>query len=105
MDGGHELVDPGLTSYAGTAPTAKPKPGAGGGTTAPGFTTVHGVCVRSAASPALVVSKELSADPAGVKNYAADLKLAPATAAAPQQLRVQTSLAVKLIQPWGLPQR
>lgn len=43
-------------------------------------------------------------DPLGIKNHTLELTLAPPIAKAPQQILIQTSEKVKLIQPWGIPQ-
>lgn len=44
-------------------------------------------------------------DPIGIKSQTIELALAPPIASSPQQLLIQTSATVKLIQPWGLPQK
>jgi len=51
------------------------------------------------------VGAKAEEDPLGIRNHTLELSLAPPIASAPQQIQIQTSATIKLIQPWGLPQK
>ena len=94
-------------SYAGTAPssvkTSNPgDTGFGIDATKPIYALLG---KTSSTAFGIKLGSKAEEDPIGIKNYTLELTLAPPIAKAPQQIIIQTSATIKLVQPWGLPQR
>lgn len=75
-----------------------------------GFTNISNriwaMLLKSSTSDwAIKVGLKPESDPAGITNYSLELTLSPPTASSPQQLLIQTSDVIKMVQPWGLPQK
>ena len=56
----------------------------------------------SAGTWGLTVGSEEAGDPAGIRNYALELILAPPTALATQQILIKNTYTIKLLKPWGI---
>lgn len=99
------------TSFAtkeGAAINSSVKPTAAGKT---GFSTTDATAVfallgkTSGTEFGIKIGAKAEEDPLGIRNHTLELALAPPIASSPQKMLIQTSDTIKLIQPWGLPQK
>ena len=89
-------------SYKGQVPSGLPtQPGLSPDPTAP---PIYGRISIVGGVIGLKINSTPERDPAGIKNHALELTLAPTVAAAAQQIQIQTSNTNKIIKAWGLPQ-
>lgn len=91
-------------TYKGSLPTGlPPKPGNSGFPEPANI--IYGLINKTPTDFGIKIGTRPETDPLGMKNQTLELSLAPSVSQAPQQILIQTSANVKLIQPWGLPYR
>lgn len=99
---------PSFATKEGAAINSSVKPTKAGAT---GFSTADATSVfallgkTSGTEFGIKIGAKAEEDPLGIRNHTLELTLAPPIASAPQQIQIQTSATIKLIQPWGLPQK
>jgi hypothetical protein len=93
-------------SYQGTAPAGVVIPAPNTGSIKDMSAQIYALLGKTSGTEfGLKIGSKVEEEPLGIRNYTLELTLAPPIASGPQKLQIQTSSTVKLIQPWGLPQK
>ncbi len=95
-----------FVSYLGEAPNGAPtNPGSTGFGNTTTEKPIYALLGKTSGTEfGIKVSPKAAEDPLGIRNHTLELTLAPPIAKKPQQILIQTSNTVKIIQPWGIPQ-
>lgn len=95
-------------TYKGSAVSgpAKPTKAGAGGFANTDASAIYALLGKTSGTEfGLKVGAKAREDPLGIRNHTLELSLAPPISTSPQQILIQTSNTIKLIQPWGLPQK